>query len=193
MSFFVCDQGHSTAASLPPLPESGPAEEAALLDEGKKTVTTPPSANSSATEETETEEVNQVRKGGNPATEPAAKLRRVPRQEASSSHSGSAERRDLEDSGNSSPAKGASPLARRSSPHSSGRMSFGGPCLDAEPDSDEGEHRYVAMRHFRCVCFLLALLLYLKPVDTVAAALVTIGCSLLPLWKSRLWPPPVLT
>ena len=181
MSFFVCDQGHSTAASLPPLPESGPAEEAALLDEGKKTVTTPPSANTSATEETEAEEVNQVRKGSNLATGPATKRRRVPRQEVSSSHSGSAERRDLEDSGNSSPAKDASPLARRSPPHSSGRMSFGGPCLDAEPESDEFEHRCVFMRHFCRFCSSPVLLLCLMPVDTVSAALVTIGCSLLPL------------
>ena len=144
--FYAGDQGHSTVASLPPLPEFGPADEAALLVEGKKTVTPPPSANTSATEETEAEEVGQVRKGDHPATEPAAKRRRVPRQEVSSSYSGSAEQRDLEDSGCSSPAKAISPLARRSPSHSTGRLSFGGPCLDVEPDSDEGEHRYVVMK-----------------------------------------------
>ena len=134
-----------TASTLPPLPESGPTDEVALLDEGKKATLSPPSATTSATEEGEVEEVNQAPKDGESATEPSAKRRRLRRPSPSSSQSGGAEPQDDEDSGTSPPARSAplsiSPLASRPPPTVNKPMSFGGPPIGAEPDSDEAEHR----------------------------------------------------
>ena len=58
----MCDvQGHSTASSLPPLPENGPTEETQLQEEEAKGDHSPvPSANTSHVEEVEEEGADEV-------------------------------------------------------------------------------------------------------------------------------------
>ena len=127
---FVYVQWHSTASSLPPLPESGPTDEVALQEVGNTASLSPiPSMHTSNAEEAK-EEANEVQKDDSPAAKPAAKRRRLNLSESSSSHSKDADLKDDGDSGSSPPARDAAltvtPLASRPPPTLSKTLNFGG-------------------------------------------------------------------
>ena len=149
-------QGHSTASTLPPLPENGPTHET----EGQEVETkggdeSPlPSATASPSEEAEEEGVEEAQSKEPTATEdvsevPARKRRRAA-QVMSSSTSSPAKDSDERDDGNSglSPTTTAAPLdvsPLSSAPpptQSSGQLPFGGPNFDELDTEDEEEHRF---------------------------------------------------
>ena len=103
-------------SSLPPLPEAGPAEEATVLDEGKKSVDSPPAASTSSSDKSEADGEGEDQREVESAPEPVLKRHRVHSEEASSSSSGDGTRQEIVNSGISSPVKDAVPLAQHSPP-----------------------------------------------------------------------------
>ena len=148
-------QSHSTASTLPPLPEDGPTYETEVTVEAKGGDESPlPSATTSHTEEVEEEGVVEAQ-GKEPAvsedvSEVPLRKRRREAQVMSSSTSSPARESDVRDDGNSapSPTTTAAPLdvsplsSAPPPPQSSGQLPFGGPNFDELDTEDEEEHRF---------------------------------------------------
>ena len=151
----ICDmQGHSTAASLPPLPENGPTEETKVQEVEAKGDHSPiPSANTSHVEEETADEAQTEGVAASDHEVDAAlpKRRRLVKA-VSSSMSSPVKEQDLEDdkdSGSSPVAKAAPltvcPLSSISPPQSSGAMLFGGPNFTNLDSEEEEERRFVQL------------------------------------------------
>ena len=169
-------QGHSTASTLPPLPENGPTHETEVQEvETKGGDESPlPSATTSPMEEVEEEEVDEVQTEDPAAPDhvsevPIRKRRRVA-QGLSSSVSSPAKEADLKDDGDSGsppPAKAAPltvcPLSSAPPPQSGEALLFGGPIFD-DPDSEEdGEYMCAPLLPVLRFCWLILLLMLFYP------------------------------
>ena len=168
-------QGHSTASTLPPLPEDGPTYETEVTVGAKVGDESPlPSATTSPTEEVEEEGVEEAQ-GKEPATtddvsEVPARKRRRAAQVMSSSTSSPAKESDVRDDGNSgsSPTTTAAPLdvsplsSAPPPPQSGGQLPFGGPNFDELDTEDEEEHRFAPFctNNIFFVSYVLLLMLY---------------------------------
>ena len=150
-------QGHSTASTLPPLPEDGPTHETEVQTvETKGGDESPlPSATTSPMEEVEEEGAEEVQ-DEEPATTdlvsevPTRKSRRVARV-VSSSTSSPAKESDVRDDGDSvssvtttAAPLDVSPLSSAPPPQLGGELCFGGPNFDNLDSEEEEEHMYAS-------------------------------------------------
>ena len=151
-------QNHSTAASLPPLPEDGPTEETQVQEVEAKGDQSPiPSANTSHVEEGEGDAVEEVQTeevatSDHEADAAPPKRRRLAKK-VPAAVSSPAKGQDLEDEeeSGSPPALRAAPLRVCSTsstppPRSSGASAFGGPNFEDLDYDEEEEHRFVSLR-----------------------------------------------
>ena len=148
-------QGHSTAASLPPLPENGETEETqALVVDPKGDQSPIPSATNSHVEEVEEEAAEEVQSEDKATSDQevdtAPPKRRRLAKKALSAVSSPAKEQGLEDDeeSGSPPVFQATPLRACStsstlSLQSSGAPAFGGPIFGNSEDEEDEEHRYV--------------------------------------------------
>ena len=157
-------QGHSTASTLPPLPEDGPTEETEVQEvqdvPAKGADESPlPSATTSPTENAEEEEVDEALAEASPAPDVAkARTRKRLRvQDVSSSMSSPAKEKDLRDDGDSGSPHAAQtaplaacPVSSMPPPQSSGAVQFGGPSFDDYDSEEEEEQRFVPSAF--CIC-----------------------------------------
>ena len=147
-------QGHSTASSLPHLPEAGPTSETMAQEDLHVPATKPASAHTTPVENLEVEagdEVNQRATEVAADSEEILNTRKAKRlrlasdspSEASDEHGQAGTR----NSGTHSPSKSiplaASPLASRPPPPSGSAPFLGALALDEEPESDDEESRFV--------------------------------------------------
>ena len=148
-------QGHSTASTLPPLPENGPTHETEVQEvETKGGDESPlPSATTSPTEEAEEEEVEEAQGKEPAATEDVSEVPLRKRRRAAqvmSSSTSSPAREYVRDDGNSGPSPttiaaplDVSPLSSAPPPpQSGGELLFGGSNFEDLDTDDEEEHRF---------------------------------------------------
>ena len=162
-------QGHSTAVSLPPLPEDGPTEETQAQEVEAKGGQSPiPSATTSHVEEVEEEAVEEVQTeeiaSPDQEVDAAPPKRRRLAKKAPPAVSSPARGQGLEDDkeSGSPPIPRAAPLHVCSTsstppPKSSGASMFGGPIFDDFDDEEEEEHRYASFAYdigFHAVAYL---------------------------------------
>ena len=148
-------QGHSTAASLPPLPENGETEETqAQVVDPKGDQSPIPSATNSHVEEVEEEAAEEVQSEDKAPSDQeidtAPPKRRRLAKKAPSAASSPAKEQVLEDDeeSDSPPVFQAAPLRACSTNstlpiQSSGTPAFGGPIFGDSEDEEDEEHRYV--------------------------------------------------
>jgi hypothetical protein len=151
-------QGHSTAASLPPLPENGETEETQVQEVDLKGNQSPiPSATTSHVEEVEEEATEEVQTKevavADQEVDAAPPKRRRLAKKTPSTVSSPARGQGLEDDkeSGSPPVPRAAPLrvCSTSSTHplrSSGAPAFGGPIFDDSEDEEDEEHMYAFVR-----------------------------------------------
>ena len=143
-------QGHSTAASLPPLPENGETEETqALVVDPKGDQSPIPSATTSHADEVDEEAAEEVQSEEKVTADQEVdtvppKRRRLAKKAPSAMSTPAKDLEDDEESG-SPPVFQAAPLRACSTSstfplQSSGTPAFGGPIFG---DSEDEEHRYV--------------------------------------------------
>ena len=168
-------QGHSTATSLPPLPENGETEETQVQVVDPKGDQSPiPSATTSRVEEVEEEAAEEVQTEEKATSDQeidnAPPKRRRLAKKAPSAVSSPARGQCLEDDEESGslPVFQAAPLrvcSTSSTPllQSSGTPAFGGPIFGDSEDEEDEEHRYVFfeydMRILCCHIFVLTIFL----------------------------------
>ena len=154
----MCMQGHSTASTLPPLPEDGTTHETKVqMVEAKGGDESPlPSATTSPTEEVEEERVEEAQDKElattNDVSEVPTRKRHRAAQVVSSSMSSPAKEEDLRDDGDSISSHSAkaapldvSPLCSAPPPKSGEELLFGGPNFDNLDSEEEEEHRFAPM------------------------------------------------
>ena len=175
-----CEQGHSTASTLPPLPEYGDTEETRQLAELEATNIFLLATGLSHTGETVADEEHSFQGVEEPVARCAVKRRRLCRAKASDTQPENMEEKGLEEFATPPPETGVLPPIRQL------------PVAATEPIIED-DHEYVLLTVLLSFCLSLYLLLHLIcTAFNIRTGPLLVELILLQSGKGQLWPPLML-